>query len=30
VAQALVLILDAAPFGVRGGELRVHRQHRGA
>ena len=30
VAQALVLILDAATFGALGGELRVHRQHRGA
>ena len=30
VAQALVLILDAAPFGALGGELCVHRQHRGA
>jgi len=30
VAQALVLILDAAAFGALGFELGAHRQHRGA
>jgi transposase len=30
VAKALVLVLQALPFGALGGKFRAHRQHRGA